>query len=38
MRRQPLERGRAGDLPAVERNTFALAGVNDDALLTVVHA
>src|SRR4029079_11429563 len=38
MRRQPLERGRAGDLPAVERNTLALAGVNDDALLTVVHA
>ena len=38
MRRERIERRRVGDLPAVERRAFVCVGVDDDALLAVVHA
>ena len=38
MRRQRVERGGVGDLPAVERRALVLVGMDDDALLPVVHA
>ena len=38
MRRERVERGGVGDFPAVERRAFVLVGVDDDALLAVVHA
>src|SRR5271170_7971115 len=37
MRRERIERRRIGDFPAVERWAFVLVGVNDDALLAIVH-
>ena len=38
MRRKRIERRRVGNLPAVERRAFIFVGVDDDALLAVVHA
>ena len=38
MRRERIERRRVGNLPAVERRAFVFVGVDDDALLAVVHA
>ena len=38
VRREPLERRGVGDLPAEEADAFAAVGLDDDALLAVVHA
>src|SRR3984885_10102998 len=38
MRRQRVERGGVGDLPAIKAYAFAGIGIDDQALLAVVHA
>src|ERR1051326_347203 len=38
MRRQCIECSRVGDFPAEERDALAAVGIDDDALLAVVHA
>src|SRR5262249_16385276 len=38
MRGEHIQRRGIGDLPAVERRPFVLVGMDDDALLAVVHA
>ena len=38
MRGERIERRGIGDFPAVERRPLVLAGMDDDALLAVVHA
>ena len=38
MRRKRVERRGIGDFPTVERRPLVLVGMNDDALLAIVHA
>ena len=38
MRRQRIERGGIGDFPAIEADALAGIGIDDQALLAVIHA
>ena len=38
LRRERVERGGVRDFPAEEADAFAAVGIDDDALLAVVHA